>query len=137
MTHLLLTVTLPLALAGCGDASAPSPKAAVDLSITASDGHGTTRHARLRCEAERQRASGFGVSDAGALCRDAERLERFLVRAPDPRRACTQIYGGPETARISGTINGSDVDRRLARTDGCRIADWERAAPLIPAIGSP
>jgi hypothetical protein len=117
---------------GCGGDSEPSEKAAVDLSITASDGHGKTQRARLRCDGEPDQASGFGTMKAGDLCRAAERLERFLASGPDPRRACTQIYGGPETARISGTINGSEVDRRFSRSDGCRIADWERAAPLIP-----
>jgi hypothetical protein len=121
-----------LAIIGCGDESAPSGKAAVDLSITASDGHGTTQRARLRCDGEEQRLSGFGGRNADDLCRVAKQLESFLSSEPDPRRACTQIYGGPETARISGTINGNDVNRRLSRTDGCRISDWERAAPLIP-----
>jgi hypothetical protein len=87
--------------------------------------------ASLRCDGE-PRASGFGGRSAADLCRAATRLGRFLVGQPDPRRACTQIYGGPERARISGTINGARVDRRLSRTDGCRISDWERAATLIP-----
>jgi len=131
----LLAAALPivaLAIVGCGDESAPSVKAAVDLSITATDGHGKTHRARLRCDGERRQANGFGAAKAADLCRAADRLERFLASKPDPRRACTQIYGGPETARISGTINGSDVDRRLSRSDGCQIADWQRAAPLIP-----
>jgi hypothetical protein len=121
-----------LVVAGCGGESGQVENAAVDLSITASDGHGKTQRARLRCDGERQQASGFGGIEAGDLCRAAERLERFLASEPDPRRACTQIYGGPETARISGTINGTEVDRRLSRSDGCRIADWQRAAQLIP-----
>jgi hypothetical protein len=121
-----------LTLVGCGSEPAPSRQAAVDLSITASDGHGKTQRARLRCDGGEQRASGFGAASVGDLCRIAEHLERFLSSEPDPRRACTQIYGGPQTARVSGRIKGSDVDRRLSRTDGCRISDWERAAPLIP-----
>jgi hypothetical protein len=135
LKRLLLPTTLlvgALAIAGCGDESAPSREAAVDLSISASDGRGTTQRARLRCEREEQRASGFGSASASDLCRAAEGLERFLASEPDRRRACTQIYGGPESARIRGTINGTAVDRRLSRTDGCRISEWERAEPLIP-----
>jgi hypothetical protein len=127
-------LVVAIAIGGCGDDSQPAPagKATVDLSITASDGRGKTRRARLRCEGEQRHASGFVDANARELCRSAQRLERFLASEPDPRRACTQIYGGPETARITGTIEGSAVDRRLSRTDGCRISDWERAAALIP-----
>ena len=44
---------------------------------------------------------------------------------------CTQIYGGPETARVTGTINGKKVDRRFTRTNGCEIADFTDAAGLL------
>jgi hypothetical protein len=120
-----------LAIAGCGDGSEPARKADVDLRITASDGHGGTKRARLRCDGAQQ-AVGFDDRSASELCREAKRLEPFLAGEPDRRRVCTQIYGGPETARIAGTIAGSAVNRRLSRNDGCAIADWERAAALIP-----
>jgi hypothetical protein len=128
----LLCFAVAVSVAGCGDDSTPSPGRAVDLAITASDGHGTTRRARLLCGDNEQRASGFGSANAAELCQAARRLERFLTTEPDRRRACTQIYGGPESARISGAVDGAEVDRRLSRTDGCRISEWERAAPLIP-----
>src|SRR4051812_44730178 len=35
--------------------------------------------------------------------------------------ACTQIYGGPETATISGTLHGDAVDASLRRSNGCEI----------------
>jgi hypothetical protein len=124
-------VSVTLVITACGDESKPSRTAATDLAIVASDGRGTTNSARVRCNGKPQ-ADGFGGRNAADLCRAAARLERFLVSEPDPRRACTQIYGGPETARVSGTIDGSRVDRRFSRTDGCRISDWERAATLIP-----
>lgn len=130
---LLTAILSALAIAGCADGgSKPTRRADVDLSITASDGHGRTQRARLRCDGADQHAVGFGGSDAAELCLSAKRLERFLASEPDPRRACTQIYGGPETARITGTIDGSVVNRRLSRSDGCGIADWRRAAALIP-----
>ena len=45
---------------------------------------------------------------------------------------CTEVYGGPQTARITGTYRGARVDLALSRTDGCRIAQWDRLGPLLP-----
>lgn len=39
---------------------------------------------------------------------------------------CTQQYGGPQRARITGTWRGKKVDARFDRTDGCQIARWNR-----------
>jgi hypothetical protein len=52
--------------------------------------------------------------------------------APIPDDAvCTQVYGGPETARVTGRWRGEPVDLELSRTDGCRIDQWERLGPLL------
>jgi hypothetical protein len=45
---------------------------------------------------------------------------------------CTEVYGGPQTARVTGTYRGAPVDLALSRTDGCRISQWERLGPLLP-----
>jgi hypothetical protein len=53
--------------------------------------------------------------------------------APVPADAgCTQVYGGPQTARVTGRWAGQPVDLQLSRTDGCRIAQWDRLGPLLP-----
>ena len=45
---------------------------------------------------------------------------------PVPKdKACTQIYGGPETASITGTWRGQPVMSRFARNDGCQIRSLE------------
>ena len=40
---------------------------------------------------------------------------------------CTQIYGGPETAKITGTVNGRKINAAYSRTDGCQIGRWNTA----------
>ena len=45
--------------------------------------------------------------------------------------ACTEIYGGPATARVRGSLDGTPVDVRFERTNGCEIARWERNAALL------
>jgi uncharacterized protein YceK len=78
----------------------------------------------------------------GTLARPAvacRRLAAAGVRlfAPLPRDvACTQIYGGPQMARVVGTIAGKRVWATFSRTDGCQISRWERLSPwLLPAGG--
>jgi hypothetical protein len=50
--------------------------------------------------------------------------------------ACTQIYGGPQVARVVGTVIGKRVWATFSREDGCAISRWERLSPwLLPAGG--
>lgn len=44
---------------------------------------------------------------------------------------CATVYGGPETARVTGTVRGRPVDLELSRTDACRTAQWDRLGPLL------
>ena len=51
-------------------------------------------------------------------------------------RICTQIYGGPQTATITGTWRGKAVTAHLSRTNGCEIARWQALDGLLPSAGS-
>lgn len=51
-----------------------------------------------------------------------------------PRRAdmmCTQQYGGPQVAVVTGTFHGRPVHSSFSLTDGCEIARWRSLAPLL------
>lgn len=52
-------------------------------------------------------------------------VETFLVDGPPPDRACTQVYGGPDTARITGRVDDRPVDLVVDRADGCGIEAWD------------
>ena len=45
--------------------------------------------------------------------------------------ACTMVYGGPETARVTGRWQGARVATSFSRTDGCGIARWEQYRALL------
>ncbi|WP_198598161.1 SSI family serine proteinase inhibitor [Blastococcus atacamensis] len=45
---------------------------------------------------------------------------------------CTEQYGGPQTARITGRWAGEPVELDLSRSDGCRIAQWDGLGPVLP-----
>ena len=111
------------ALAACGgDAGRPERPSAptVDLviSVTSPQEH---RETRLACDANEQ----------SRRCEAARRLAPFLAAQPPDDRICTQVYGGPETARVRGTIGNRRIDRRFSKVNGCAIADWRRAEPLL------
>lgn len=57
---------------------------------------------------------------------------------PPENQVCTMIYGGPETATVTGTFDGKPVTVGLSRNDGCAIARWESFEPLwtgdVPSV---
>jgi hypothetical protein len=81
---------------------------------------------------------------SGSLPRPARACARLAAGgaklfAPTPRGiACTQVYGGPQNARVVGTVRGTRVSATFTRTNGCQIARWKRISPwLVPAGGVP
>ena len=111
-------------------AAAPAP---VTLTVRYSDTSGAEHVTHLRCRAGSARADGFlRTTGAATACRRARSIAAFLAARPSSKRICTQIYGGRQRARITGTIGTRHIDRRLKRTNGCEIGDWQHAVPLVP-----
>jgi hypothetical protein len=49
---------------------------------------------------------------------------------------CTEIYGGPQKARVVGTVAGQRVRATFTRRNGCEIDRWRRISPwLVPPGG--
>jgi hypothetical protein len=46
--------------------------------------------------------------------------------------ACTQIYGGPQTALVTGEFRGRRVRATFNRKNGCEIARWNAVRFLFP-----
>jgi len=113
-------------------AAAPQP---VTLTVRYSDGSDVEHVAHLRCRGDSARADGFlRTAGPGAACRRARSIAAFLAARPSAKRVCTLIYGGRQRARITGTIGTRHIDRRLKRTNGCEIGDWQHAVPLVPRV---
>ena len=52
--------------------------------------------------------------------------------------ACAEIYGGPATARVAGTLAGQPIDATFNRINACEMARWDRVEALLgraPAQG--
>jgi hypothetical protein len=69
--------------------------------------------------------------DPGAACTHLRGLPEPFAPLPADV-ACTEQYGGPETARVTGVWGGEPVDLELHRTNGCGISQWSALGPLLP-----
>src|SRR5215207_1156100 len=128
----LIAASLVL-LSACGDEGEEAVATAADLTVTVrpSGPDGPARTRQIQCA---EMGSGASESDCRRLGGvTAEQL------APVPRlTACTEIYGGPATAWVRGTLRGQRVDARFDRTNGCEIGRWDRNRALIgDAAGRP
>jgi hypothetical protein len=105
-------------LAGCGEdeEAEPEPRApaATRLEITSSLSPDRT----ITCPGARE-------------CARLEKLEQSDFAPVPDDVGCTQIYGGPETATVSGTLRGRRVKAEFSRQNGCEIGRWDRLAWLL------
>ena len=104
----------------------------VDLTVTLTEEPGGGEHIfRLVADGGRP-VDGSNLPDPEAAL---EALERFgddiFFPKPGPPRLCTQQYGGPQVAVVTGTFRGRPVNAAFRRTDGCEIARWKAMAPLL------
>jgi len=56
---------------------------------------------------------------------------------PEPRAdlACTEQYGGPQKAKITGRWRGRVVNSQLSLENGCQVSRWEALLGLLPPGG--
>ena len=106
--------------------------AATSLHITVwPDGPGKGRHSyTLRCAP----AAGTLPKRTTVCARLAKMARPF---APTPKdMVCTQLYGGPAEAVVTGRLRGHQISARFGRKDGCQIYRWNRVAFLFPGVGT-
>jgi hypothetical protein len=115
-----------LLVAGCGDDDSgdggTEPPAADELSVTLDpDGPG----------GEPRRTAELACSGSEPGCEQLDAISVADFDPVEPGTACTEIYGGPDVAEVSGTIDGEPVQTELTRADGCQIERFDRFAPLL------
>ena len=156
----VLALTAALLVAACGDQAAPgsegaastggnvtstpepstspsdepvtvTPAGATELTIVVDDGSGGTTTWRLTCDP----AGGDHPTPDAACAALAKNGETALPPVPKDRM-CTQQYGGPEKATVTGTWRGTPVSATFSKTNGCEIGRWRSLAGLLPAPGA-
>ncbi len=137
---MLAVVVSLVAVSGCGTSGAADDPAeqpsrgsgsgSTELTIVVHDGPGQGRRTfSLTCD-----PPGGDHPDPEAACRALDELKQPFAPAPTDQ-ACTEIYGGPQTARVTGTFRGQPVDMEFSRTNGCEISSWDALVAVLVEPG--
>jgi hypothetical protein len=135
---LLALAILPVLIAGCasGSEETVTPQAqesqtggtvTTDLTIVSDDGNGKTETWQLTCD-----PAGGTHPDAAAACAALEAKGKTALPPVPKDMMCTQLYGGPQTAKVTGTWKGEAVDASFSRKNGCEISRWTALTGLLP-----
>ncbi len=130
MRSALLTLAALAVLGACGagsesgvsDTPAPDTSEQTALTITVLTDEGSEpKVLELQCD-----PPGGDHPNAEAACAALEGVQGQAALAPVPAdQVCTEIYGGPQTATITGIYQGADVDASFSRENGCEIGRWD------------
>src|SRR5713101_980049 len=128
---LVIVVGVGLA-AGC---SGSEPVTGTQLTMETETGTPTAvlgpSRATLRCDGKAL-GTGFLRDAAAPACALVHRgVVQRVVAGQRSQRLCSQVYGGPQNAHITGSIDGQRVSLTVTRTDGCGIGDWQTLEPLL------
>jgi hypothetical protein len=114
-------------LAGCGDDDQPADEGALtEVTVTLdADGEGGS-------EPLVEKVSCPGGE--AAVCAAVLDLPAAPVAPVPPQTACTEIFGGPDTFGIEGTLRGEQVDAEFTRANGCEIDRFDRFVPMLTEL---
>jgi hypothetical protein len=150
MRTALLLVSLPLLMVACStdgttagttpgstpgtDAGATGSAAATELTITVRESAAAEPVTyTLTCD-----PAGGDHPDPADACAALEAARAASLNPLEPvpaNMACTEIYGGEQTAVIDGTLDGEPFRTELSRVNGCEIARWDALTPVVVVPG--
>jgi hypothetical protein len=113
-------------LTACGS---DEPEAGPAISLTFSVRHdqdAEARSATLACP-------GRTPHDRDA-CAALEVVAPKVFEPVPVDQACTMIFGGPETATVTGTFAEDEVDASFSRANGCEIVRWKQIEPVLSLL---
>lgn len=108
----------------------PSPSSPTDpetrLTITVTGGEHAGSEWKLTCG-----PTGGDHPDSAAACEKLAELSPDAFAEVPEDQACTHIYGGPETADVSGTVDGTEIDTEFNKSGGCEMERYETLGPIL------
>ncbi|BCW69494.1 SSI family serine proteinase inhibitor [Arthrobacter sp. NicSoilB8] len=121
---------------------APSPSA---VPLPSGPGQGNAELAIMIKPSETATASNFTLvcqngipaaesqhPSAAAACIAIKNNPSILSPVPAGKdRVCTQQYGGPQVATVTGVVDGHPVQATFTLKDGCEIAAWNAAKDVL------
>lgn len=73
---------------------------------------------------------------AAAACSALKNNPALLDPAPiKTDQICTEQYGGPHTASVTGAVDGKEVNASYSLTDGCKISAWNAVKDILGSSG--
>ncbi len=129
MRRLALVLVAITGIAACGadpagpgaSSDGPSEAAGTDLTITVlTDRDVEPKVMTLTCD-----PTGGDHPNGDAACAGLAAAEASVFEPVPTDQACTKIYGGPQTATITGILQGVEIDASFSRADGCEIDRWD------------
>jgi aminoglycoside phosphotransferase (APT) family kinase protein len=107
----------------------------VDLTIRLTESPGAPEHTFRLVATDGAATASSTLPDPDAALEALQRHgETIFFPVPGPPKICTQQYGGPQVAVVTGRFLGRDVHSRFSRTDGCELARWRAMAPLLGGV---
>lgn len=128
----LVVTAVLLVLSGCGQGAEDPPSgdegsggsgsaAATSLTIEVSAEEGADPTTMtLRCD-----PVGGDHPQAEQACEALAAAGADVFEPVPDDQPCTMLYGGPQTARVTGTLDGADVDATFDRQNGCEVDRWD------------
>ncbi|OOP62597.1 serine protease inhibitor [Arthrobacter sp. SRS-W-1-2016] len=107
----------------------------VELTVTLTEAPGAVDYEFVLLGSGGEVSEGSTLPDPRAALAAVEQFgEEIFFPVPRPDRICTQQYGGPQVATVTGRFHGREVSSRFSRTDGCEIARWRTMAALLGGV---
>jgi hypothetical protein len=132
--RIAIVIAALIAVVGCGAGSAAQSAApATDLKITVwpdgrSEGDAKTYTLRCAPAAGTLPKVATACSKLGPLPRPFGPVSRTAI--------CTEQYGGPQQALVTGRHEGRSVWAMFSATNGCQISRAKRIAYLLPGFAT-
>lgn len=128
----ILAAAALAAAAGCGDDNTGQPSApahgkgtALELTLDA-DGPGGEKATTATVDCPDPPRPGPDELCGKALLLDPEDFEPVPADA-----ACTELYGGPDTLTVTGTVDGEAVDGTFTRENGCEVDRFDNWSAVL------
>jgi hypothetical protein len=120
----LIGLAALVVLAGCGsggsDESGAASKTSLTISVVVAEG-ATPKVMRLTCN-----PAGGDHPQPAQACAVLAKAGAKVFKPVPKGQVCSMLYGGPQTATVKGTYDGSTVDATFTRTNGCETDRWEK-----------
>lgn len=131
----LATIIVTIGTAAAPGGATPVAGTSARLAVEASTGSVNTAlvpsEATLECDGG-ARGTGFVQRVAAPACALVGKgMVTKIAKQHRAPRLCAEVYGGPQRARITGTVGGKRVSVTVNRGDGCGIAEWDALRPLL------